>query len=357
MFFEATGGSKPPPVAPCAFQIVLAAILTMHAVEFLKQPPADVPPVAVLSGGQRHLKQAALAVLKKIVIDDDDTSLTKFAGKDADLQSVTDELRTISMWSARRLVVVEDADEFVTKYRASLEKYVEKPAKKSVLVLDVKTWPKTTRLAKLVAKEGLDVECTELKGPQLFKWLLDTARDSYQQTLSRDAASLLIELVGEELGLLDQELNKLASYVGAGGKIEAKDVQTLVGGWRTETTWAMTDAVRDNDLAFAIDALDQLLTAGEAGPKLLGGISFVFKKFAQATDLSRSQQLDQALRSAGVFPQAVGASSAYLRRIGRARAERILNVLLETEAGLKGGSRLPERLQLEQLLLQLAGKG
>ena len=67
-------------------------------------------------------------------------------------------------------------------------------------------------------------------------------------------------------------------------------------------------------------------------------------------------QLDQALRDAGVFPQAVGASSAYLRRIGRAKAERILNVLLETEAGLKGGSRLPERLQLEQLLLQLAGK-
>src|SRR6185436_5867976 len=119
--------------------------------------------------------------------------------------------------------------------------------------------------------------------PQLFKWLVDTARDSYQQALSRDAASLLIELVGDELGLLDQELHKLSSYVGAGGKIEAKDVQTLVGGWRTETTWAMTDAARDGNLAFAIEALDQLLTAGEAGPKLLGGISFVFKKFAQAT--------------------------------------------------------------------------
>ncbi len=76
----------------------------MHAVDFLKQTPADVSPVAVISGGQRHLKQAVLAVLKKIVIDDDDTSLTKFVGKDVDLQSVTDELRTISMWSDRRLV-------------------------------------------------------------------------------------------------------------------------------------------------------------------------------------------------------------------------------------------------------------
>jgi DNA polymerase-3 subunit delta len=200
------------------------------------------------------------------------------------------------------------------------------------------------------------VDCSELKGPQLMKWLQDSARDTYQQSLARDAAVLLIELVGEDLGLLDQELSKLASYVGAGAKIEFDDVQKLVGGWRTETTWAMTDAARDGDLAFAIGALDQLLTAGEPGPKLLGGISYVFKKFAQATDLSRSQPLDQALKQSGIFPQAVGAAQAYLRRLGRAKAELILNRILATDAGLKGGSRLPERIQLEKLLLELSGK-
>ena len=328
----------------------------MHAVEFLKQVPEQIPPVAVLSGGQRHLKQSVLAVLKKIVTHDDDTSLTSFAGHDIALQSVTDELRTISMWGDRRLVIVDDADEFVTKYRGQLEKYVDKPAKKSVLVLNVKTWPKTTKLAKLVAASGLDVDCSELKGPQLLKWLQDTARDTYQQSLAREAAVLLVELVGEELGMLDQELSKLASYVGAGAKIAFEDVQKLVGGWRTETTWAMTDAVRDGDLAFAIDALDTLLTAGEASQKLLGGISYVFKKFAQATDLSRSAPLDQALRQAGVFPQGVGPSQSYLRRIGRSKAEQILNRLLSTDTGLKGGSRLPERIQLEKLLLELSGQ-
>ena len=66
--------------------------------------------------------------------------------------------------------------------------------------------------------------------------------------------------------------------------------------------------------------------------------------------------LDQALRQAGVFPQAVGPSQSYLRRIGRPNAERILNYLLETDTGLKGGSRLPERIQLELLLVRLAGK-
>jgi DNA polymerase III subunit delta len=328
----------------------------MHAVEFLKQVPDSIPPVVVLSGGQRHLKQSALAVLKKVVTGDEDTSFSSFAGKDADLQTITDELRTISMWGDRRLVLVEDADEFVTKVRGALEKYVEKPAKKSVLVLSVKTWTKTTRLAKQVAASGLDVECSELKGAPLLKWLQDSARDSYQQTLAREAAVLMVELVGEELGMLDQELSKLATYVGSGAKIGVEDVQKLVGGWRTETTWAMTDAVRDGDLAFAIGALDQLLTAGEAPLKLLGGIAYVYKKIAQATDMSRTMPLDQALRQAGLFPQSVPAAQAYLRRIGRSRAEQILNTLLATDAGLKGSSPLSDRIQMEKLLVELAGR-
>lgn len=328
----------------------------MHAVEFLKQSSPTIPPVTVVFGAQRHLKSSALALLRKLVIDDDETSLTRFNGQTADLQSVTDELRTASMWGDRRLVIIEEADDFVTKYRPQLEKVLEKPAKKSVLVLDAKSWPKTTRLAKQVAKEGLEIDCSELKGAALSKWLLDTAKETYQTTLSRDAGALLIELVGDDLGMLDSELSKLASYVGGKGRIDIADVQALVGGWRMETTWAMTDAVRDGDTGFALNALDQLLGAGEAAPKLLGGISYVFKKFAVATDLSRSMPLDQALRQAGVFPQAVGASTAYLRRIGRPKAERIVQYLVETEAGLKGSSRLPERVQLERLLLTLAGK-
>lgn len=328
----------------------------MHAVEFLKQIPDAIPPITVLSGSQRYLKTSVLTALKKAVIQDDDTSLTTFLGKDTDLQTVTDELRTLSMWGDRRLIIVDDADEFVTKYRGPLEKYFEKPAKKSVLVLNVKTWTKSTRLAKQLTATGLDVECSDLKGPALLKWLQDTARDSYHQNLTRDAAVLLVELVGDELGMLETELSKLATYVGAGAKIEFDDVQKLVGGWRTETTWAMTDAVRDNDLAFALAALEKLLTAGEAGLKLLGGIAYVYKKYSQATDLSRNSTLDQALRQAGVFPQAVGPSQAYLRRIGRHRAEKILDLLLATDAGIKGANPLPERIQLEKLLVELSGR-
>ena len=328
----------------------------MHAVEFQKQPLDVCPPVIVVWGEQRHLKQEAVQRLRKVVIDDDDNSCTRFTGNDATLQAVSDELHTVSMWGDRRLVIVENADDFVTKFRAGLEKLVEKPAKKSVLVLDVDSWPKNTRIYKQVQAKGLDIDCSPLKGTQLFKWLQETATETYKQTISREAASLLVELVGDQLGMLDTELAKLASYVGSKGKIDVGDVKSLVGGWRTETTWAMNDATRDDDLNFALTALDQLLTANEPPIKLLGGIGYTFRKFSLSAELARTLSLDQALRQAGTFPQAIGAGQSYLRRLGRGKAERILQKLRATEAGLKGANPLPERIQLERLLIQLAGR-
>jgi DNA polymerase-3 subunit delta len=322
----------------------------------VKKVPATIPSVVVLSGRQRHLKHVALEILLKRIIDDDETSLTRFAGRDAQLQTVSDELYTVSMWGDRRLVIVEDADEFVTKYRAGLEKLVDKPAKKSVLVLDVESWVKTTRIYKQIQAVGLEIECSDMKGSQLLKWIQETAGETYNCSITREAAVLLVELIGEELGMLDSEIAKVASYVGAQGKVGVDDVKGLVGGWRLETTWAMTDATRDKDLDFALKALDQLLTAGEAPLKLYGGISFVFKKFSQAADFSRTTTLDQALRQAGAFPNAIAPGQTYLRRLGRPKAERILQRLLRIEAGLKGMDPLPERVQLERLLLDLAGK-
>ena len=333
----------------------------MHATAFLKDSSKHPSgPVVVLSGDQRSLKQSVLASIRQITFgdaEDTDTSITRFSGKDAELTTVCDELLTVSMWNDQRIVVVDDADDFVKKNRAGLEKYVAKPSKKSILVLDVKSWPKNTRLAKTFAKIGLSVECTELRGNELNRYVVDAANQRHGKELTRNATQLLIELAGNNLGLLDQELAKLAAYVGDRNKIDVEDVRKLVGGWKAETTWAMVNAVRDERIGVALSCLEKLLVAGEAPQKILGGLNFVYRKLALATELARQGgSLNAAMNKAGLFPRDIGPSQRYLRRIGRSRAEKILNWLIEADNNLKGGSRVPEKLQLEQLLVRLSGK-
>jgi len=329
----------------------------MHATEFLQKPPETLPGVIVLVGDERTLKLGVEQAIVAATLGGEDEAPTKFAGKDTDLKTVRDELLTISMWGDRRVVIVEDASDFVSAHRPALEKYAEKPAKKSLLILDVKSMPKNTRLYKVVAKSGLVVDCTELKGAALNRWVADAAKRSYEKSIDSAAVGLLIELVGPNLGMLDQELSKLASYVGDLPNIDAEAVRRLVGGWKAETTWAMTDAVRDGRLGDALTALDKLLNSGESPYRILGGITYVFRKLTVATELSRQGiNLKAALKQAGAFPHEVDPASRYLRRIGRPRAEQISKWLLTADTSLKGGSRISERAQLELLLVQLAGQ-
>jgi DNA polymerase-3 subunit delta len=332
----------------------------MHATAFLSgNKEIDVPALVVMHGGEAHLKEASRDRLCRLVLgerEDASIGLTRFAGKDAEWKSVRDELLTVSMFGDRRLVIVEDSDDFVSRFRDALESYAQQPARQGTLVLDVKSWRKNTRLAKKIAESGLELDCSELQGAQLAAWLGEEAKRQGKQ-LGREAAALMVELAGSGLTLLDQELAKLIAYIGDRERITPDDVRTLVGGWRAETTWKMTDSVRDGRSASALQALEKLMAAGEAPQKILGGINYVFRKYSRATELSRQGvPLRTALQQAGVFPRDVEAAEGYLRRIGRPRAERILTWLVEADGGLKGGSRVAERLQLEQLLLKLGGR-
>lgn len=332
----------------------------MHATDFLKAADdLSQTGVAVLVGAESHLRSAARRKLVTVLCgtaDDDDLGLTTFAGKDADFKTVSDELLTVSMFGDHRVVVVEDADDFVSKHRPQLEKYVDRPAKRATLVLDVKSWPKNTKLAKrLVATRGLLVECTELSGAALSRWITETADSEFAKKISRDAATTMVELAGSSLGLLRQEIEKLANYVGERDRITPEDVRTLVGGWKAETTWVMLNAARDGQIGEALECLHKLLAAGEAPQRILGGLNHTFRRIALATELSRQKPLSAALKEAGVYFRDTGAVERYMRRIGRPSAEKILHKLARADRDMKGGSRIPDRVQLEKLLVSLSG--
>ncbi|MFN0195591.1 MAG: DNA polymerase III subunit delta, partial [Planctomycetaceae bacterium] len=322
-----------------------------------KSDAAAIGPVVALFGEDRFLKQHALAQLGKLLLGDDaEFNLVKFPGAQAELRNVLDELRMVSMWGDRRVIVIDDADDFVSQNRAQLEKYLEKPVAKSVLVLDVKRWPSNTRLAKSVESVGLSLECSPLQGSSLIKWISETCRAEYEHDIAPAAVQLLVDLAGNSLAVLDQELSKLSSFVGDRKKIDVDDVHTLVGGWRAETTWDMLRAVNEGQIGRALHLLDKLLVAGEAPLKILGGIAFSFRKLSTAVDLAmQGVALPTALSKAGVFPRDVGTSEQFLRRLGRSRAARFREWLALVDRELKGASPLPERLLLERTLIRLSG--
>ena len=289
--------------------------------------------------------------------EEDDLGVSRFAGEQASLADVLDEVRTLSFFSKRRVVIVEGADPFVTAHRKELEAYAEHPSSAGALVLSVKTWPGTTRLAKLVEKAGQTVEC---KGPherELAPWLVEMAKARGNAHLDADAARLLVELVGPEVGLLVAELEKLAVYVGKRAKIHRDDVAKMVGAGRIETIWKVLDAATTGHGGVALEHLDGLLAAGEHPVGLLAAMSFSLLKLHYAGQLRRARvDLKEACRTAGIppYPAAIEQTGRQHAHLGPRRVDQLPALLLQADLDLKGSSTLPPRTVLEKLLVQLS---
>src|SRR5215218_401759 len=80
-------------------------------------------------------------------------------GERAELADVLDELRSFAMFGGSKLVVVRDADAFITRFREQLEDYVVNPSQSGTLVLRLNSLPANQRIHKAIAKTGKIEDC------------------------------------------------------------------------------------------------------------------------------------------------------------------------------------------------------
>jgi DNA polymerase III subunit delta len=335
--------------------------------DYLSQPDKyELAGVCAVFGDEAFLKSEVMTSIRRRVLsgEDDEFSLTTFVGREVLLREVMDSLATVSLFGdGRRLVMIDEADSFVTQYRTELEDYVAKPAKGSVLVLDVKTWPSNTKLAKAVAATGLTVECKTPAERQVKTWLTQRAKEVHNVRLDAAAVDLMLELVPPELGILVQEVTKLALIAGEKRVIDAEIVQANVGGWRARATWDMIDAAADGQAAAAIAQMGRLIAAGEKPHGLLPQMASTLRRFATAVELMDSAErqrqrlpLRNALSQSGIPPFKLNDAERQLRQIGRARAKQLIGWLLAADLAIKSHNSADDaaRIELERLIVRLA---
>jgi DNA polymerase III subunit delta len=329
----------------------------MDSLTFLRgAAKAKARPIYVLHGDEEFLKRRVVVTLRTLVLgaEDDGFGLSSRDGDKASWAEIHDELETLPFLSSRRLVVVDRADPFVTRERARLEKYFAEPSKTGVLVLDVQSWPANTKLAKLLP-EAVTLVCKTPDSRKLPEWCVEWCAAEHGKSLSVAASRLLVDLVGSDMGLLDQEMAKLAIYAGGNSRIDTADVDQLVGQSRAENTWKIFDLIGSGQVGAALTLLDRLLDQGEEPLRLLGAFSMQLRRLAQTARLhTQGEPLADALEHAGVPPFGRRNAEQQLRHLGRRRLDLIYDWLLEADLGLKGSSQLPPRTLLERLVVQLA---
>ncbi len=240
-------------------------------------------PVYAVVGQDRFLRNETVSRIVASITDaDEGFGPVRVNGDDAALADVLDELRTLSLLGSRRVVIVDDADGFISSHRAALERYCADPAPTGSLILACNAMPRTTRLYKAINEGGTVMVCEAPKGRAVIAWIVDRARSAYGKQISATTAAALRDHVGDALGSLDTEIAKLATYIGGRDRIETADVDALTGHHREEKVFAVTDAMASGDVAQAIHHWEQVLATDRAAPgRAIAGLAWGVRRLLE----------------------------------------------------------------------------
>jgi DNA polymerase III delta subunit len=216
-------------------------------------PTTALKPVHALVGSDSFLQLQRLAA----ILDRAPTAQRiDFDGERAELAEVFDELRSFAMFGSGKVVVVQDADAFLSRFREPLEEYVTKPSTGATLVLRLGSLPSNQRIYKAIAKVGQIETCEPPK--DIARWIIEQAKSAHSLTISLDGARMLADLIGDDLGRLDNELAKLALSA-KGGKVGPEDIGGSVAFQREQQMSEMTNALAAGRGAEALKKWRQLI--------------------------------------------------------------------------------------------------
>jgi len=196
------------------------------------------------------------------------------AGREAEETSVADfltESRVASLWGPGQLMVLRRLELTATALKA-IGDYLDHPAPRTWVVLlaegakikDLAKNPVGGRLQKEEAALGF----FRLKEAELFPWLNQEAQ-RLGKALTLAAAQRLVEIVGDNLAELSQELEKLALYAGEEKTLTPHLVSQLATHSRTYNIFALVEALGEPAPHKLLTALGNLLDLGEPPPRIL----------------------------------------------------------------------------------------
>jgi DNA polymerase III delta subunit len=171
----------------------------------------------------------------------------------------------------------------------------------------------------------------------------------------RDAATTLVEAVGEGLRDLDQAINQLAVRRGKGGRVERAEVLEHFSIAGEQPIWVLFDAIVRHEGPKAFNTLRRLLAAGDSPLPVLGAIVSQVRYIIRAKSLiERSTVRDNEVARA--LSVSEGRAAVLRRQSSRLTWDWLLQVhrlCAEADFELKGGEDgavLPAEVVLERLV-------
>ena len=312
-------------------------------------------PLYLFYGEEDLLIDQAVDLLIAQVLDESAKSfnLDIVSDENADAKDIVSFVSAFPMMSDHRVVVVRNLDKFADK--ELLLPIIENPVVSTVAVFVAAKADYRLKVFKALQTNGVVVEFKQLYENEIPGWISKRI-DKLGRTVTAEACVLIQSHVGRSLREIQNEIDKLLTYIGEKQTIEAEDVTAVVGMSRRYNIFELQKTIGSRDLARSLDILEHILNAGESPVGIIVMLTKYFQKLWMIWDLiERKISREDLIKALHLSPRQMAFLDEEIR-IARSfpgkAIERCFAALIESDEKLKS-SDMDEKLLMTLLLYNL----
>ena len=306
----------------------------------------DLHPVTLLKSSRHFLVEEFIGELRENLSPDPRKLL--FESRNADetpFSEIVQEAKTFPMFHERKLIVVKGYESLGKDDLGLLSEYAATPATFSVLVLI----SEGTRKSRTKPPKGIRV--LDLDSGSTVEQEIKRLAQKLEIALAPGAAGFIKTMLGEDMNLIRNELEKISLYSGGKGTIGERELRGLMEKRSTENVFSLSTALSNRDLKTSLRVLRELEANREEPLSILYMIAWRFRQIFKVSQFLKEGRSDESVAKA--IKTSRGAVF-YLKKSVRNFREndlgRVLELIEKTDYGIKNSSGNGYIL-LEKLLL------
>lgn len=322
----------------------------------------NINPIYILYGTEHYFIEQFKTTLIRMVKNEISDDITTYDLTETSIQEVLTDVETLPFFNERKLIIASDPVFLKTKPDnlpfthdvKRVEEYVENPVPYSILVLiaPYEKLDERKKITKILKKQTVSIDCNPIKENELRKWITYMAQQ-HHITLTNEALYLLESEFENNLYLLQQEMEKLALFVGQEGEVTQKIAKDIVSASLSFSAFELIDAVLNKDLYTAIKIYKDLERKGENPIGLIAFLAYQFRIIYQVKLLRQKGYSNQQIpKTINVHPYVVQLASKRSGSFNNERLSKIINELTNTDAAIKQG-KMDKGMAFEMLLYKI----
>jgi len=219
-------------------------------------------PVYLFYGKENYLKEDISKKLRNRLIDPAYRELNYkiFYGEKLSINEVINDLETLPLMSEHKLVVIKEAEKINKNDVTKLVNYFNRLSLKNIfstLIIIYKESRPNKELITAIKRVGITSNFNITDKAKLALWVKTKFRQSNKK-ITPEALFYLNSIIGDDLGRLFNEIEKIDIYTKDQKVIEKEDVMTSIGGSEAVNIFKVLDSIGDKDVKNAIDGLVKL---------------------------------------------------------------------------------------------------